>query len=278
MIITDSFVWINYPKTASTFVRETLKELYELKPRNYMKKWRFRSRFLSEILCTELRPGTGSRYGTPTPHGTISQIPSEYSDLPIASAFRDPVERYVSLYNYGDWKNPDQMPDSIGRIRERFPSYPDLNLLDFIRYANYHYGKTRLKVGNQEWSIGPHTSDFLRFFTKHGYRDETTIWFDCWKSLEKELNLVRFFNSNNISAEFYEWLTLRGFYKKDIEFIIEKPKVNVSPRLSEGKELNDAVVNEIREKEWVLRACLKSNFKNVSEALEVAASEGCDHF
>ena len=124
MIITESFVWINYPKTASTFVRNSLKELYEIKPLDFMKAWRFRSRFMKEVMCPELRPGTGERHGTPTPHGTVSQIPLIHKGLPVASAFRDPVDRYISLYNFGDWKSPDQMPESIDKIRETFSSYP----------------------------------------------------------------------------------------------------------------------------------------------------------
>jgi len=150
MIVTESFVWINYPKTASTFTREVLKELYAVRRLNLMKVWRFRSRFIKEVLCPELRPGTGSRHGTPTPHGTISQIPTDHWDLPVASAFRDPIERYVSLYNYGDWKVSDQMPEGIEKIRMRFPSYPDLGLADFIRYITFYYGKTSLRVAGKD--------------------------------------------------------------------------------------------------------------------------------
>ena len=183
------------------------------------------------------------------------------------------MDRYISLYNYGDWKTPDQMPESIDKIRETFPSYPHLNLPDFIRYITFYYGQTRLKVGDQEWSIGAHSADFLRFFTKYDSADPTAIKYDSWKSLEKELNGVSFFDTNTISSQLYEWLTIRGFHHKDIEFITDKPRVNVSSRFSDGKELDSAVIKEIRKTEWVLSAGFKSNFRNVSEALEVAAAE-----
>lgn len=272
MIITESFIWINYPKTASSFVRDSLRELYEIRPRDFMKAWRFRSRSMREVLCPELRPGTGDRHGTPTPHGTVTQIPETERRLPIASAFRDPVERYISLYNYGDWKKPDQMPENIVEIRKTFPSYPDLGLADFIRYITFYYGRRKLKVGDMECSIGAHTADFLMFFTRKGSIRENVIEYDSWDSLQKEINAISFFNSENISHELHEWLSILKFHRKDIEFIMSKPRVNVSARSSDGKELDAEFIRQVRESEWVLTACMKSNFRNVSAAIKAAAN------
>jgi len=239
-----------------------------------MKAWRFRSRFMKEVLCPELRPGTGDRYGTPTPHGTVSQVPLIYQRLPIVSAIRDPMERYISLYNFGDWKHPDLMLENIEGIRKIFPYYPDLGLADFIRYITFYYGQTRLEVGDGKWSIGVHSADFLRFFTRHGSTDETTIRFDSWKSLENEINAVKFFYCDNINQELYEWLSIQEFHRRDIEFIINKSRVNVSPRSSEGKELDGEFLTEVKKSEWFLISCMQSNFRNVSEALENAAHTG----
>jgi hypothetical protein len=271
MIITESFVWINYPKTASTFVRNALTELYEIKPLDFMKAWRFRSRFMKEVMCPELRPETGERHGTPTPHGTVSQIPLIHKRLPVVSAFRDPADRYISLYNFGDWKSPDVMPESIDKIKETFPSYPNLNLPEFIRYITFYYGQTRLKVGDQEWSIGAHSADFLRFFTKYDSADPTAIKYDSWKSLENEISAVKFLYCDNINQELYEWLSIQKFHRRDIEFIINKSRVNVSPRSNEGKELDGEILTEVKKSEWFLISCMQSNFRNVSEALKNAA-------
>jgi hypothetical protein len=275
MIITESFVWINYPKTASTYVREVLKEIYKTNILNPGKLWRFKSKGMREVLCPELRPSSGARYGTLTPHGTVSQIPESSSKLPVVTCFRDPVARYLSLYNYGDWKNKDQFPKPIHKIKERFPKFPELSLLDFIKFTDYFYGNNKLKIGDSETSIGPITADFLRFFTTCDKDENSVINYASWDKINLSLNRVKFLDYKFIRIELHKYLTELGFHSGDIEQALTFPPINVSPKQKSGMDIDEETKRHIEKTEWFLSTGWKTNFLNCSGILRKAFPLEC---
>lgn len=271
MIITESFVWINNPKTASTFVRESLQSLYTYRSLDLAKRWRMRNRWMKEVECLELRPRTGARYGTPTPHGTVSQIPQANLQLPIASAFRSPLSRYLSLFNYGDWKNSDQYPDSIENIQNKFPNFPELDFKAYVQYANHFYGNIELRIEAEKALIGPHSADFLRFFTLPKRNDAEVLEFDSWSQIQEALARVNFFTSSNINQELSAWLVRFHFDPKDLNFLQEKAPSNVSAKKSDGSELSLSEIEDVENQEWLLTTWMKASGNELAEALKVSA-------
>lgn len=274
MIITESFVWINYPKTASTFVREALKDVYACRSTDIAKKWRMRNRRMEEKLLPEMRPGSGERRGSPTPHGTVSQIPESFRHLPVVSSYRSPVGRYLSLYNYGDWKKPDQYPDAMENIKVHFSEFPNLGLNEFIRFVDRYYGNVTLHAGEDKVTIGPLSADFLRFFTLPSKSDVNCLAFDSWAQIERDLGKVTFLDSSNINQELTKWLLKFRFPKKDIRFLEEKAASNVSNKRRDGHELDNLAVEKIWEKEWLLALWANIGAGNLSEALKAEAVRG----
>jgi len=250
MIITESFVWINNPKTASTFVRETLRQLYSISPADSEeKRKRFQSRWIKEIMCPERRPGSGSRTGQPTPHGTVSQIPIQCRHLPIASAIRDSVSRYVSLYNYGDWQRLDQLPAPIQVVLQHFPNFPNLGFEEFVAYCSKFYGTADLIVGDVSFQAGPLSMDFLRFFTVPKESNTAVISFESWEDLISQIQKTKFLETANINQSLHDFLLQFGFHQDDLAFIINKPPSNVSEKKVQNLELDTRMVQDT---EWLL--------------------------
>ncbi len=250
MIITESFVWINNPKTASTFVRETLRQLYSIFPADSEgKRKRFQSRWIKEILCPEQRPGAGKRTGKPTPHGTVSQIPIQCRHLPVASAIRDSVSRYLSLYNYRDWQKLDQLPASIEVVLEHFPNFPNLGFEEFVEYSSKFYGTADLMVGDFCFRAGPLSMDFLRFFTVPQESNTAVISFESWEDLISQIQKTKFLETANINQSLHDFLLEFGFHKDDLAFIISKPPSNVSEKKFQNIQLDAEMVQDT---EWLL--------------------------
>jgi hypothetical protein len=250
MIITESFVWINFPKTASTFARECLRELYRIPCWNLAKKKRFKGRWIKEINMPLIFAPDIPRFGKPTPHGVVRQIPDEYNKLKILSAVRDPVERLLSLYHYGDWKKNDALIDSIETINIRYPNFPDIQFEEFYEYL---YEKKRyVSVNNNKYAIGRQSYSLLNFFcNRENIEDNNKIKFDSWEKLAEIFNKVIFISAKNISQNLYNNLLKLGYSQKDLEFILKKDKINVSNK-DYNIQLNNELKKNIYSSEWVL--------------------------
>jgi hypothetical protein len=280
MIITNSFVWVNYPKTGSTFVREVLREIYskiesESNPNNKKTLFNFKylikklerkfnnyslrglvelhlgnkKQWMLEILYPELRSSAGGRYGRPTPHGTISQIPKKFVDLPIVSAIRNPVSRYISTYNYSDWKKCDQLPDSRQAILSKFPDFPNLDFQTFLIYFDYYYKIGKCFIGSKAYDVGPLSYDFLNFFAGNALNDNKNFYFKEWSEINNIANKIKFLKFSSLNIDIYNFLIEKGFNKNDVSFVLNKNPVNES---SKKCAINNSTENYIKQNEWLL--------------------------
>ncbi len=252
MIITDAFVWINFPKTGSTFAREVLRRLYFFSPLDVRKRVRFRGRWMKEQLLPETRPAVGERFGTPTPHGRVVQIPAEFRDLPVVSALRDPVARAYSLYMYGDWKKHDQLPMPLEEILESFPSFPRLSFEEYLTYIRICRGRDRIKVGDCLYELGTQSVDFLNFFAESIDSSLDPPHFKSWESLSSQLAKFRFLNVSSLNQQLATFLRSVGFSEEDVRFIDLMPKINESSNSCTRDEIRPLVEEQIKKTEWLL--------------------------
>jgi hypothetical protein len=260
MIITESFVWINFPKTASTFVRECLRELYTIPWWNLAKKNRFKNRWMNELeMPLIFAPGI-PRYGSPTPHGVFRQIPLEFQNLPVLSAVRDPVERLVSLYHYGDWKKQDALPRPLDEIRYQYPTFPEIEFEDFYKFM--YSEKNYIIVGNKNFFIGPQSHSLLNFFcNKSKIQHDQEIRFESWNQLSNLFKNISFISSKNISEDLCLLLASYSHDIKDLKFIMGKNKINVS--IQKKININNETKNKIYSNEWLLNI-INENSGNIS--------------
>ena len=225
-------------------------QLYHLPWYDIGKKVRFRKRTFTEQWVPERRPNTGQRQNQPTLHGAVSQIPQRYCHLPIISAIRPPCEKYASIYHYKDWQQQDQLPASQAEIEREFPDFPNLSFDRFLSYVEKHYGRARLVVDGNAYSIGPLTFDFLTLFTWSDFSNRR-LTFTSWTALQTQLARTNFLQSKSINHDLHTFLLRRGFAERDINFILTKKPSNVSPNkeTANGATMSNNVVIG---SEWLL--------------------------
>ncbi len=99
MIITDKHIFLNFPKTGSTFIREVLKQIYKWRNQNQksktVNKIKGRDLYIEEFLMPH--------YNLPEykdQHGAWDQIPLKHKNKHVISVARNPVDRFISLYRF----------------------------------------------------------------------------------------------------------------------------------------------------------------------------------
>lgn len=247
MIITDSFVYLNFPKTGSSFVRKVLRELHRRqKPAPSWQFWK-KARTMEEYEAPNLRIKSGPRRGSPTPHGCRWQIPDAASGLPVASGVRDPFERAWSAYRYADWKKPEALLAGEEEIREAFPRFPELSFEEFLTYQNT-YPPRRLTVAGK--GCGPLTTAFVYFFLPEPPEDETRLVFESAQEVEQSVSGVEYLPCEELNESLAEFLSGSGYTEEELAHVRERDPVNVAGRKEIDPEREKAR-DLVREQEWL---------------------------
>ena len=256
MIITESFVFLNYPKTGSTFVREALSELYANAPTRHW-PWR-KKRHFEMYMAPNVRDVSPMRAGSPNPHGTYWQIPKRARHLPVYSVFRDPLERVISAYYYADWKRQEGALAELDTIKQKYPSFPDLGILDYLEYLHCFYPR-KLSVGGE--IFGTLATDFVHFFLREVEKEnQKTFNFSSLMDLQDSMGHVCFLDNSNLNQELADMLLKHGYGNDDVLFIREKSKSNVS------KKSNTDIHHEMKE---IVRRSLSDDMALIQKIVRV---------
>lgn len=244
MLITDSFVMLNYPKTGSSFARKMIKSVYK----------RRCSRLQRLAIKLNLQPALVHDYQTPNAyvgiydqHGNINLIPDEHRHKVIVSIIRDPVARYVSQYNFRWWvAHP---PADVDTIKKSFSRFPDLDFEDFYEMSHrfslpkFLCGMPETESSDDKNIIGLQTAQFLRFFA----RDSESIMAAVHdgtldtETLASVLQNITFLHQENLRDELKTFLINKaGFTVRHVDFISDSQRVNESI----VKSSPDAIVPE----------------------------------
>lgn len=132
VIVTESFVMLNLPKTGSTFARKVIKDLYASAPRSWFKR----------TYCLDLILPNIRHAGEPDQHGCYCQIPRQYRKREIVSILRSPYERFLSAFEFRHWAYHPPRPAEV--IRECFPTFPNLKLDEYI---DFQYCPVKSRIG-----------------------------------------------------------------------------------------------------------------------------------
>lgn len=270
MIITESFVWLNFPKTGSTFVRQSLRRLYTVRKWQFAKKTRFKERHMEEINVPNIRALNPLRSGKPTPHGQRRQIPNIYRHLPIVSALRDPVERLVSAYTYADWRKPEALYQDLASIQKRFPSFPDITFMEFADYMRLCFPEKALVVGGEKIPLGRQSLELLSFFRDVSEESQALLFSD-WEDLADVVSEVIFLRTETLNADLLNLLLTFKFSPADVRFILHSGKVNQSRRSSDTDSIASELETRIRSEEWLLNSLYNGDHALDDQALQKAA-------
>lgn len=228
MIIADKFVFLHYPKTGGLFIADVLKKLHI--------RIKFKKFFINAPLCKELMlPNVKRIHGANVynRHGTYDQIPEEYKDRPIISCIRNPFDYYVSIYEFRNWEEWHLI--KMPQIKEHFPSFPDLSFKEYLYFYNDFDIKSRIHSDLLNIDIGAMTYSFIQFFFKDPRKIITNLDENYLNSFEykKDMPEITFLRSENLNAGLYNVLLKLGYNKKDVSFILNAQKVNVTVKRDE---------------------------------------------
>ncbi|HMO83918.1 MAG TPA: sulfotransferase family 2 domain-containing protein [Lacipirellulaceae bacterium] len=244
MIITNSFVMLNYPKTGSSFAREVIKAIYDRYPRRF-----FRRRVCQELILPNIR-----HEGPPDQHGTYSQIPPQYRRLEVVTIVRDPVRRFISGFEFRHWAH--HPPCELGEIKKHFPGFPDLSVEQYVEFNQWIMESGFVAGGCTRGDIGEQTVQFIQLFFRDPQRvllamTDEYIDSDSWKG---DIGQITFLRQDRLNHELIGFLRRQGFTRKETAFIEQHERVNVtrSPASEQRQELSTAVVDRIKWRERLL--------------------------
>ncbi len=233
MIITDQFVLLNFPRTGSTFVREALASVYGRGGSRFEKVLgRFRpdrDRF-RELLLPIDRTTTALKVARKSQHGCYSQIPAADRGKPVLCVKRNPFERFVSQFEQGFWReNP---PGDLRELQQLFPEFPDLSFSDYLKMDQVVAYNDVRQGAAVEADVGTCTLHFIRFFYPDpvaalaGLSDERIDSGEFLRGMPD----IHFLQTENLVPGLRAFLSSVGFDEDKTSFLVDKPRVNGSPR------------------------------------------------
>lgn len=239
MLITPDFVMLNFPKTGSSYVRKVIKDVYRASEnpfRKTMRRFCDMPEVVEELLFPKLE--FEGDVNIPDQHGTLRQIPDRARDRPVASVFRNPLDRYVSAYLFEWWKNFP--PASDEAIREILPAWPDLRFEDYLILLRHFSLPKRLGDIELRTELGSQTVHFIQFYFPNpadllGRIDDAWIDSDAWKD---EMPPITFLRQDSLSADLRDFLARMGIKEKWLQIVDQAERVNVTRRDEDEKDFN----------------------------------------
>jgi hypothetical protein len=220
MLITDSFVYIHMSKTGGTFVTAMLERIYKTRTKpNFLKKIR------------------NKIFGAPQPkmlntfkHGTCSDIPSEYSHLPIFSTIRNPYDRYVSEFEFQKAKDmdPKNWPTNM-EVRKFFLENPDISFEEYVKWRCTHDLKPfqKAKKNTEKGYPGTQTRLLIQYYGKNPIKlfEKVVTTSISREEFLSECFDIKFIHMENLNTELVSVLEDFGLSRKSLDFIINQPKI-----------------------------------------------------
>lgn len=229
MILTDSFVMLNFPRTGSTFVRSVLRRLYgpwwnviglHSTPRA--------SSGFRELMLPIDRTAKAERLGRVSQHGRWGQIPAQYRHLPVVSVIRHPLDHTVSHYWHDDWwRSP---PASEAALRHRYPLWPRLSFEEYLDFEQAFALPDVLKGARPPATIGNLTAHFVRFYA----RDPDACLAGLTEArigscdLARDLPPIRWLRHDRLADDLALFLREVGHSARRVSRACCQPPVNVS--------------------------------------------------
>ncbi len=225
MIVTDKFIYVHQPKTGGSFVVEALFELYGIENRwpNGMPEQ------FSSPVDYQTKFGFFSLQGAK--HSFCGDIPVDElnKNKIILSNLRNPLDLYVSHYEFGWWKRDEYLPyfDVVKDFKNRYANFPDISFEQFLNldYETHNVFFNDGFYGNKGYGMG--TVRFIKHFAKHQKQLLPKLAEMDWKdyNLSSDLYPIHFIRTSTLNHDLLLFLKGIGFTDEDVQFIRDKEKV-----------------------------------------------------
>lgn len=257
MFITEDFVLLNLPKSASTFSRTVLKKVYKNRSLNrhgHYAKWV--DRFLPSKGYLDLKLFSSPNHPD-SQHLGYSELPDEFKDRPVISTVRNPYSRYVSQYHYRGWANKPWHLDKT--TKERWPNFPDLAFSEMYALRK-EWLAMKLDISPEQLNYGQYTHRFVRMYAK----DPKVTWRqlidgESFEKIAAGMAGIRFIRQEHLRDDWASVLKEFNVPEEEIEVIYNHENVNQSSvKKTEKHKLSDEEKDQIRKDDWFVFDFLKS--------------------
>ncbi len=229
MILTNRFVLLNYPRTGSTFVREALRTIYGQnggRLTQLVQSLRPGRPRLQELLLPIDRTTSALLDKRKSQHGAYSQIPASHRGLPVLSVTRHPLDRVISQYEHGFWR--DHPLGELKRMKHLLPTFPDLTFSDYLKLqATFGFDAVR-QDADVKAVVGACTLHFIRFFFPDPDAALARLTDESIDSGEflRGMPEIHFLRTEDLVAGLRAFLHSVGFDREETAFLVDKPRVN----------------------------------------------------
>lgn len=265
MLVTESFILLNYPKTGSTFARTAIKEIYQRRVSERSAARRILDRlgimprpFIRELMLPNIMISGVQRPADQ--HGTYSQIPPQYRDREIVTICRNPYSRFISTYEFGWWR--EHPPINSQLIVEHFPQFPDLSLDDYVRFSELAMRHGRLKGKDTQARVGNQTVQFIQMFFRNppSILDNITDEYIDSDRIFEDIAPVTFLKQETLNQDLADYLAGHGFTRKELDFVRARDKINVTPDKTPdaGKLWTQCALDYVRNNERLIFRILEA--------------------
>ncbi len=229
MILTDQFVLLNYPRTGSTFVREALRTVYEQgggRLTQLVGRLRPGRPRLKELLLPINRTASALLDKRKSQHGAYSQIPISHRDLPVLCVTRHPLDRIVSQYEHGFWR--DHPLGDLKQLERLFPAFPDLSFRDYLKLQSTVGFDSVRQDAIIKANVGACTLHFIRFFFPNPDAALARLTDESIDSGEflRGMPEIHFLRTEDLVNDLRTFLHSIGFNQQETAFLVDKPPAN----------------------------------------------------
>jgi len=149
-------------------------------------------------------------YGEVLVHGHCSSLPACHAKIPLLAVLRDPMDRYISEYEFRWWANSGVQHPYHKEIIAKYPGWPNSHSFEEeveLRHEYHTRWQNHLPV---EQRVGIQTEHFIRFFCHSPRKLLSEGKRLNAETIIKALYPIEFLQMENLNQELAEFLRYRG--------------------------------------------------------------------
>ena len=246
MIHTKYFTLLNYPKTGSTFLRNSVARTH----RHVMgRRWSFLPKAFWPKFWYKEELKQHPTNNIIDQHGFRQTLNPNNKGV-LITAIREPISWFTSSYKYQLWAR------STNEWSKRFSNFPYLSPEEYNQFRQLSHDAEWSFTPNMTEGIGWQSQYFIRFYASTDLLQKLKKVSSIPELIEvvsADFAEIKFFKTESLTQEFGKFLHDLEYPMRLIKEIENAPEKNVSKnKLGLNAELSNSMKAKIKDQEYVL--------------------------